>query len=252
MNRDAVERAVRVQLAADYACEPEQLLQPTHTLVSSVERPGRRRFPWRDKRVALVTTGSAVVLCCDAPRVDWARRNLLEVERDDLFSPESLARIEEFVKPDGQYLVGPVLRFACAADGLAALAPAPGGLEYEIYVEDRIPELHRHRGFDYALGYGNTERPDRVACVARDGETIAGVAGASADSDTLYQIGVQVEPRYRNRGAASRMVWEVASRLLARGVVPYYSTYTTNLASIRTALRIGFFLSWVDVETRDR
>jgi RimJ/RimL family protein N-acetyltransferase len=247
----AIQERVTRQLAADYACEVDQLSGDGVSLVESRRLPGRRRFPWREKRLGLVTMGRGVVICCDAGRLNWARTHLADLERDGLFAAANVTRLQDYVRADGQYMDGPVLKFTCAPgrlrEGLAA-----GGLSYELFEGDRVERLYPHREFSNALGLGrDPARPDVLACAARHDGRVVGLAGASADSDELWQIGVDVAPEYRERGVARDLVCRVTRAILERGRVPYYSTYASNLASIRVAASVGFSLSWLELEARD-
>ena len=42
-------------------------------------------------------------------------------------------------------------------------------------------------------------RPDMLAVAAIDGDKIMGMAGASADNKTMWQIGIDVLPKYRGQ-----------------------------------------------------
>lgn len=79
---------------------------------------------------------------------------------------------------------------------------------------------------------------------------VAGVAGVSADSDRLWQIGVDVRAPYRGAGIATALMGRVAEAVLAAGRVPSYATALGNLISARVALRLGFAPAWVAAYTR--
>ena len=62
-----------------------------------------------------------------------------------------------------------------------------------------------------------------VLCVgAYDRDSLAGLAGCSADGERLWQIGIDVLPEYRNRGVARALVSRLAREAFARGKVPFY------------------------------
>ena len=246
-----IQDRVRRQLAADYACEVEHLKQDGIVFVESRRMPGRRRFPWREKRIGLVTLGRGVVVCCDAGRLEWARESLGERQREELFSAENLARLQEYVAADGQTMHGPVLKFVCSRERLRA-APQVSGSRCEIYEGERVKELYSYEEFTNALGYArDPARPDVLVCVARSDDRIVGMAGAGADSEEFWQIGVDVLPEFRGRGLALLVVSQVARAVMCRGKVPYYSTAPSHLASINVALRVGFWPTWLELEARD-
>ena len=51
-------------------------------------------------------------------------------------------------------------------------------------------------------------------------QTVIGIAGASADSDELWQIGVDVLPKYQGRCIGKALVSELTAAVLAAGKVP--------------------------------
>ena len=253
VDRSTVSQLVVLQLAADFACEPRHLLEDGVTVVEARRLADRRRFPWREKRLALVTMGRGVVVCCDAERCDWAREHLLGLARDELFSAARIHQLQQQVAADGQRMEGPVLKFACANDQLTR-APKARDLacELELFEGDQIDPLYDLDEMTEPLGSReNNERPDVLAVAARADGRVVGLAGASADSDALWQIGVEVAPDWRGRGIAVTIVHALTRAILERGRVPYYSTYVSHLASSQVARSVGYWLSWVELDERD-
>ena len=78
---------------------------------------------------------------------------------------------------------------------------------------------------------------------------IAGMAGASADSPTFWQIGINVNKEYEGRHIASGLVSILKHDILQKGIVPYYGTSFSNLASQHVAVRAGFEAAWVELIT---
>ena len=72
------------------------------------------------------------------------------------------------------------------------------------------------------------------------------MAGASADSASLWQIGVDVLPGYRGKGLATALVGRLTDEVLSRGVVPYYGTWPANIASRLVARSSGYFAAWIE------
>ena len=83
----------------------------------------------------------------------------------------------------------------------------------------------------------------------RDGKLI-GLAGASADCDTMWQIGVDILPEYRRQGIASSLTSTLAAEILKCGKVPFYCCAWSNIKSARNAIRSGFCPAWVQVTAK--
>lgn len=88
---------------------------------------------------------------------------------------------------------------------------------------------------------------DRLAVAAYDGERMVGMAGASSDCETMWQIGIDVLPEYRNQGIAAALTSRLSAEILQRGIVPFYCAAWSNLASVRNAIRSGFRPAWVEL-----
>lgn len=85
---------------------------------------------------------------------------------------------------------------------------------------------------------------------AYDGDRLVGLAGCSADCETMWQIGIDVLPEYRRQGIASVLTNRLARECLARDIVPFYCAAWSNIRSVRNALRAGFKPGWAEVTAK--
>ncbi|MDD9985628.1 MAG: hypothetical protein OXQ31_05115 [Spirochaetaceae bacterium] len=88
-----------------------------------------------------------------------------------------------------------------------------------------------------------------VAAVAIHCEEVVGVATFSTDSDSLWQIGVDVAAGHRGKGLGAALTFRATCAVLDHGKVPYYSTSVANIISRRTAQSAGFYPCWTSVYT---
>ena len=77
-----------------------------------------------------------------------------------------------------------------------------------------------------------------------------GLAGCSADCETMYQIGVDVLPEYRKQNVASAITGRLAMEIVKRGKVPFYCAAWSNIPSVRNAIKSGFRPAWVELTAR--
>lgn len=77
-----------------------------------------------------------------------------------------------------------------------------------------------------------------------------GTAGASADSDTMWQVGIDVFPEYRGKGIATTLVTLLKNEVLNRGKIPFYGTVETHFKSQNVAINSGFFPAWAELYTK--
>ena len=92
---------------------------------------------------------------------------------------------------------------------------------------------------------------DKLAVGAFDNGKLVGLAGCSADCETMYQIGVDVLKEYRRKGIASSLTSRLAIEILKLGKVPFYCAAWSNIKSVRNAIRSGFRPAWVELTARD-
>jgi GNAT superfamily N-acetyltransferase len=239
-------------LAASCACDADDFLRDGVTIARAEERPGRLRFPMPARPLQIVTMGTGVVVSCHPGRERWVRANLAGLGREAIFSATTIGALTRYVARDGQDLIGPVMRYACAREDLRPAAIL-AGIAIVHVGRDGIADLYRHRGFDNALTYrSDTPRPDVLATVAYRAGTIVGIAGASADSDALWQIGIDVVPAARGAGIARALVGQLTGALLEADQIPYYSAAVSNIASRAVALGLGYWPAWTDLYVKDR
>ena len=93
------------------------------------------------------------------------------------------------------------------------------------------------------------DAPDVLGVAAfREGQML-GVAGASSDSPTMWQIGINVNPESREAGIGTLLVTLLKNEILRRGFLPYYGTSMSHIASQRVALGSGFLPAWAELVT---
>ena len=91
---------------------------------------------------------------------------------------------------------------------------------------------------------------DVLGVGAYDGERLVGLAAASADCDSMWQIGIDVLPEYRRQGIASALTSRLALEILSRGKVPFYCAAWCNVKSVRNAIKSGFRPAWVEMTAK--
>ncbi|GIP46693.1 hypothetical protein J53TS2_02840 [Paenibacillus sp. J53TS2] len=92
---------------------------------------------------------------------------------------------------------------------------------------------------------------DVLAVAAYDGNKLIGLAGCSADGESMWQIGVDVLPSYRRKGIAAALTSRLAVEILERGKVPFYCAAWSNLKSVRNAIKSGFRPAWVEMTAKE-
>lgn len=91
---------------------------------------------------------------------------------------------------------------------------------------------------------------DVLGVGAYDHGKLIGLAGCSADCDTMWQIGIDVLPEYRRKGIASCLTTRLAMEAIKRGKVPFYCAAWSNIKSVRNAIKSGFRPAWVEMTVK--
>jgi len=244
-----LQEVIRV-LCLDLACSESQLKEDGIVVTEFQERPGRRRFPVGRHHLSIATMGRGVVVSCDPSRLEWARCNLVPMDRDGIFSAHTIPVLNGWVKGEGQSIAGPDLKFVCTRASLRYY-DGPGDIPVELIETASVQELYQVAGFHHALQYrADSPRPDVLACVAEDRGVVVGIAGASADCDTIWQIGVDVIPSHRGRGIGKALVSKLTRAVQDMGHIPYYSTVASNILSQALAASVGYWPAWVEMYAR--
>ena len=73
------------------------------------------------------------------------------------------------------------------------------------------------------------------------------MAGATSDSDRMWQIGINVMPETEGMGVGSMLVTLLKNEILDLGRLPFYGTAMSHIASQKVALKAGFYPAWAEL-----
>ncbi|MGI6665697.1 MAG: GNAT family N-acetyltransferase [Christensenellaceae bacterium] len=235
------------QIAIDFACQPEDFDGPQNKVVVYRQHEKRRRFG-KDAAEAfkIACFGGAAVLTAPSKLKIPLQKLVTDKQGIWLFEFSNLMALDKVLQKEG---------FSYGASHISYL-PNPAwqpnerieGKALRWFEQAEIEEtLFQIKGLENALGYGKTaDRPDVLAVAAYDGTQIMGVAGASRDTNEMWQIGIDVFPAYRARRLGAGLVLALKEEIIKRGAIPYYSTSMSNLYSQNIAYNTGFFPAWVE------
>ena len=245
-NQDILRIALE-QSAIDSACAPEDFLKGKGVAVISREDPRARRYLTLPFDLDLTSYGTNIVASCSEALLDVAKAYIDRFPAEHCFETPNLHVLMDALRPHGLDVCFMAEYWLPDVDLLRAL-PCPYEtriLEPADFAELYLPE------WSNAL-CEKRKHLDMLAVGAYDGDKLIALAGCSADSDTMWQIGIDVLPEYRRQGVASSLTSILALETIHRGRAPFYCCAWSNVASARNAIRAGFRPAWVTVTAKKK
>lgn len=248
LTREEIEASLKRQLALDLNCLPEDFDRRENVVTSSRICPGRREYGDGKYFFTMATLGDNAVIMADECLHPFLKEFIRDKRGFWLFEQPNLRIIEGELDRYGKSLR--------ASHHMFLPDPKPLNFTPDFEVkwleqEDIMP-LYGNPGFPNAIcGVFTPKRPDVLAVAAMEKGEIIGLAGCSADSPEMWQIGIDVLPGYRRRGIGAVLVGLLKDEILRREAIPFYGTSLSNLGSWRIALKCGFYPAWVEIETKN-
>ena len=239
-------RAVALeQSAIDLGCSPEDFNRKENIVTVSHRHPKARKYLSYPLSCDLVTYGSNIVAQASEELVPAVKRYIDSYPVEHCFETPHMHVLNDILRPYGQKICFMAEYFLPDMEQLRLL-PCP--YELKLLHQEDLQDLYTPQ-WSNAL-CEKRKNLDVLAVGAYDGERMIGLAGCSADCDTMYQIGVDVVGEYRRQGIASALTSKLALEIVAAGKVPFYCAAWSNLASGRNAIRSGFRPAWVQITAK--
>lgn len=244
-NRDILQTALN-QSAIDSGCSPQDFLSGENKVVLSKAHPDARRYLKLPFLCDLTSYGSNIVASVSPELQQAVTEYISRYPVEHCFETPNLYFLMEKLHPLGCNVCFMAEYFL---PDLTLLKPQPCAYEIRLLTPEELGDC-------YCPEWSNAvsmSRPqlDVLTAGAYDSGRLVGLAGASADCDTMWQIGVDVLPQYRKQGIASALTSYLALEIVNRGVVPFYCAAWSNLGSVRNAVKSGFRPSWIQLTVKE-
>lgn len=243
-----IDKIVRAQFRLDTNCTPEDEEKRIINVNQAKKMDGARYFGELDPFFRAIIYHGEMYMSADEKILGWCR------EKYSLYKPEWFCKYENLRELDEKlHEYGYEIQ-----DTHVYFLPDPEAAQYEFdipfgvkwYESDDIEFFRENNPFTHALGF-IPEAPDVIAvALLNDREEPIAMAGASKDSDMMWQIGIDVLHGYGHKGLAVYLVTTLKERILELGKVPFYGTSESHSNSMDVAIRSGFIPAFTEVFCR--
>ena len=233
------------QLAIELNCSPSDFRARENVISISAMNEGRRSYSPGKPFLQMVTCGPNTVVMADECLHEFLRGFVKDVEGHRLFELKCLSKLNEELKQYG-YRMHPTHHMFLPCSNIKT----EERFRVKWFYDDEISPFYGDKRFPNAIAFPEScpVRPDRIAVVALDGDTIMGMAGCSEDAPHWQQIVIDVLPEYRSRGIGSYLVTLLKNKIIEMGDIPFYGTAAANIQSQNIAIKSGFKPAWVETE----
>ena len=245
MTNQEILKIAMAQSAIDLCADPKDFEQSENVIVTSRENKDARRYLNLPFSCQLVSYGNNIVASVLPEFHEIAENYINKYPPEHCFETPHLHTLNNALMEKGQKICFMAEYFLPDVDALRAL-DCPYELKLltqtdfsDLYLPEWSNALCEKRKHLDVLGVG-----------AYDGVRLVGLAGCSADCDTMWQIGIDVLPTYRRQGIAAALTSSLAVEILNRGKVPFYCAAWCNIRSVRNAIKSGFRPAWVEMTAK--
>lgn len=245
-NRDILQTALR-QSAMDSNCRPEDFLSAENKVVLSKKNPAARKYLELPFLCDFTSYGSNIVASVSPEYRKIAQAYLEKNSVSQCFETPSLHTLIENLRPMGGNVCFMAEYFL---PDVEKIRPTACSYELKVLHKQELSPLYLPQ-WSNALCEKRKEL-DMLVVGAYDSGKLIGLAGASADCDTMWQIGIDVLPAYRKQGIACALTGRLAAEILQLGKVPFYCAAWSNLPSVRNAIAAGFKPAWVQMTVKSQ
>ncbi len=253
-NKQILEIAMR-QSAVDSSCEWQDFTGTENKVFISEKNENARKYLELPFICDLTSYGSNIVASVSAELKEIVTEYINKFRVEHCFETPNLHVLMQKLRPLGydicfmsEYSLPDV--DILITDGLAERLQNSCPYEIRVMEKEDFQGLYDKR-WSHALCADRPEL-DVIAAGAYEGERLVGLAGASADCESMWQIGIDVLPEFRRKGIAAALTSRLAVEILNSGknIIPFYCCAWSNIGSIRNAIASGFRPAWVQVTAK--
>lgn len=224
------------QLSVDYNLSVEDILSAENKYTVNNKLNGRSAYEWDDTALLKIcVVNNKFIMCSYCEKLLERLKNTFDnVNPGFLGSFYHLEILNGILKDynekicDIHHYYLPKIR-----------VDIPTKLKVKILDEKELLNFKGDDRFKNALEFSK-KRPDMLGVGLYKDNELTALAAASRDSDTMWQIGINVLPDFKHTGAGTAAVNILKEEIIKKGILPFYGTVESHIASSKIALKCGF------------
>jgi hypothetical protein len=245
MTNDEVIKIAMEQSAFDSNCSLEDFLRPENRVVISDKNSNARKYLELPFSCDLTSYGNNIVASVSENLREIVSEYINAYSVCHCFETPNLHILIEKLKP---FDLNVCFMAEYFLPDVNALKPLPCKYETKVMEPEQFANYYLPE-WSNAL-CERRKQLDVLAVGAFDNGKLIGLAGCSADCETMWQIGIDVLQGYRKQGVASTLTSKLAIEVIKRDKVPFYCCAWSNIKSVRNAIKSGFRPAWIQVTAK--
>ena len=247
MNNKEILRIAMEQSAIDLGAKASDFEKYENVIVFSCENEKARKYLKLPFSCQLVSYGNNIVSSVSPDFFDITKKYVDSFPTEHCFETPNMHVLNEALMEKGQKICFMAEYFL---PDVEVLKQQPCRYELRVLHQNDFADL-------YVPAWSNAlcekrKELDVLGVGAYDNGRLIGLAGCSADCESMWQIGIDVLAEYRKQGIASALTSRLAHEILERDNVPSYCAAWYNVKSVRNAIKSGFRPAWVEMTAKDK
>lgn len=230
------------QLAIDFCCTEEMVLSRENIFMEYKAQEGRRIFNEAECYLKVASVNGKILACGKKEIINWFKQRYKDGSGAWFMDFDNLRELDAKMKEFGCQ-IGQAHPFYIATEKTIVDTK---GYEIKKYIGDEINQFRGDTRFGEAFIFSDLPKDEIGIAAIKDGN-ILGMAGATSDSDMMWQIGINVMAESEGMGIGSMLVELLKNKILDLGRIPFYGTAMSHIASQKVALKAGFYPAWAEL-----
>lgn len=230
------------QLAVDFCTDEKSVLSKENIFTEYKRLEGRRIFQEGECYLKVASVNGKILASGKKDIIDWVRDKYKDGNGAWFMDMEYLHKLEAGLSKFG-CKIGQAHPFYIATEKSGVDTK---GYEIRVFTGKELEQFRGDERFGEAFLFAAAPKDEIGVGAYKDG-MILGMAGATSDSDMMWQIGINVMPEAGGIGIGTMLVAIIKNEILNRGKLPFYGTSMSHIASQRVALGAGFVPAWSEL-----